>query len=90
MFYKTDKHLSQLSPQSRGSDRAHLSGTLGIQDEGELVTLDTNLQLIEKDPDWSYEVTSRRLQIRPHPGDGRAILHQDDFSNLFPGLFPIS
>lgn len=65
-------------------DRVCLVTILGIRDEGHMVNVDSNRKTIQVDPDWSYEATSNRFQIRPHLGQRRAILHGGGFPNLLP------
>ncbi|KAI5676359.1 hypothetical protein M9H77_07309 [Catharanthus roseus] len=59
---------------------------LGIRDEGNTGTVDSNRKTFNKDSDWSYEATCDRLEIRPRPFDRRRILHGDDFSQLLPQI----
>ncbi|KAI5672110.1 hypothetical protein M9H77_12474 [Catharanthus roseus] len=65
-------------------DRVRIVSVLGIKDEGNTVTVDSDKKSIQEDPDWSYEVTYNRLRIRQYLGDRRCILHGGDFSQLLP------
>lgn len=63
-------------------DRERLVSILGIRDEGNTVTIDSNNKSIDEDPDCDYASTCSRLRIRAHPGNRRRILHESDFSQL--------
>lgn len=65
-----------------------MSSLLGLRDEGELVIVDSNLKMIEEDPEWSYEATCGKLRIRPRQGDRKAILHGVSFLTSFPMPLP--
>ncbi|KAI5682242.1 hypothetical protein M9H77_03470 [Catharanthus roseus] len=56
-------------------DKECLSSILGIRNEGNTITIDSNKKTINKDPDWNYEATCDRLEIRPHSGDHGRVLH---------------
>lgn len=44
-------------------DRARLATFLGIRDEGNMVTVDSNNKTILEDSDWSYAVISSHLKF---------------------------
>ncbi|KAI5672639.1 hypothetical protein M9H77_13003 [Catharanthus roseus] len=51
--------------------KEHLASILGIEDEGNSVTVDSKKKTIDENPDWSYDVACNRFDIHPHLMDHR-------------------
>lgn len=88
VLYKMDKNLSTIISIVKGVcivlDREHLASILGIRDERNTITIDSNRKTIDKDRDWSYKTTYDRPEIQPRLFYRQRILHRSDFSRLLP------
>lgn len=87
-FIKSIKPCEQSFPRWKRLelcwDRVPLASILGISNEENRVTIDSNRKSVQEVLDWIYEVTTNCLQIHPCPRDRRCILHGGDFPDLLP------
>lgn len=88
MTYKTDKDLEIIFSTLKGVriilTRERLISILGIQDEGNMVTIDSNKKSIDKDPDWSIDASCQCFGIWPCSIHRCRIFHVGDFRTLLP------
>ncbi|KAI5675898.1 hypothetical protein M9H77_06848 [Catharanthus roseus] len=55
---------------------------LGIPDNGNSVTVDSNRKTIDEDPDWNFDTACNLFEIWPQALDHCRIIHGGDFPNL--------
>lgn len=84
---KTDEDLPTIISHVKGVrivlERERLVSILGILDNGNTVTVDSNTRSIDEDSDWNFDVACIRFNIRPRVHD-RGIIHGSDFPSLLP------
>ncbi|KAI5675964.1 hypothetical protein M9H77_06914 [Catharanthus roseus] len=85
MTHKTNKDLRTIISTVKGVriilNREHLASILGILDDGNSVTVNSNKKTINKDIDWSFDMACSRFEILSRALDHSIIIHMSNFSN---------
>ncbi|KAI5681001.1 hypothetical protein M9H77_02228 [Catharanthus roseus] len=63
-------------------ERDHLSSILGISDNGNTLTVDSNRRSIDEDPDWNFNVACICFNIQQQVVYHRRIIHRGDLPSL--------
>ncbi|KAI5649254.1 hypothetical protein M9H77_35259 [Catharanthus roseus] len=86
MTHKTNKDLqtiiSIVKEVSIILDTERLASILGIPDNENSITVDSNKKSIDEDLDWNFDTVCNQFEIRPQAMDHCRIIHGGDFSNL--------
>lgn len=88
MLHKRDKTPETIISTVKGVrivlDRTHLATILSLRDAGNMFTVDSKRKTVQEDLDWSYKVTSNRLQIHSCLRDRDVSLIGVIFSTFYP------
>ncbi|KAI5681711.1 hypothetical protein M9H77_02939 [Catharanthus roseus] len=88
MLHKMDKDLPTIISHIKGVrivlERDRLASILGILENGNTVTMDSNRRAVDEDANWTFDVACSRFNIHHLALDRRRIIHGGDFPSLLP------